>query len=418
MSGHFIRTIEQKQLRLKSAIAADTRECLLSEDEKARLRNLETFSKIYSFQNQTSEDLLQVGRFMLKTYDTYIELLTEILKTLKDYYFRNHGSVNCSDVKKVVDVTGWFDKIKKLLIRFQAFTRGATFMQFRLLFKEFYDTVDSNTDITQTGSKEWDVSDYSLNRKNIVRTCSSNINNSFEIWSENFTSSNVNRTSVTSASYGEKECSGPSFFDADTTGVSGIQINRSNPFYGMSYDDIDLFEGTQISALQQFSVDKLILTNTDNTPYNVLEELNVDTVTRNDLIYFDCNVFQEFVECFKADFFNFEAGLDQIVTNMTIITESLYESATNNRSDTLTEFYYIEITHEYACNNIKFLQGEIEKIISVDSDDLVSMVENGNVLKDKIRKLPCIGSVSIFTQSERKGISSSSCNYGCHKNGC
>lgn len=416
MSGHYIRTIEQKQLRLKSAIAADTRECLLSEDEKARLQKLETFSKIYSFQHQTAEDLLQIGRFMLKTYDTYIELLTEILKTLKDYYVRHDGAINSSDVKKVVDVTVWFDKMKKLLIRFQAFTRGATFMQFRLLFKQFYKTVDSDTSLLQSGV--FDNNDYSLNGKNIAMDDTTNINNSFEIWSENFSSSNVNRTSVTSASYGDKECSGPSFFDPDTTGVSGIQINKSNPFYGMSYDDIDLFQDTQISFLQKYSTDKLILTNTDNTPHNVLKSNNIDQNIIDDLIYFDCNVLAEYVECFKADFFNFEAGLDDIVSKMTIITQCLYESATNNRSNTLTEFFYIEITHEYACNNIKFLQGEIEKIISVDSDDLVSMVENGNVLKDKIRKLPCIGSVSIFTQSERKGISSSSCKYDCHKNCC
>jgi hypothetical protein len=416
MSGHYIRKIEQKQLRLKSAIAADTRECLLSDDERTRLHKLETFHKIYSYQQQTAEDLLQVGRFMLKTYDTYIDILTEILKTLKDYYFRNNGAVNCSDVKKVVDVTVWFEKMKKLLIRFQAFTRGATFMQFRLIFKEFFEVQDLDGEVLESG-KVFEEADYALHRKNIVKNASSNINNSFELWTDKFTSSNVNRTSVTSASYQEKECSGPSFFDPDSsTGASGIQISRSNPFYGMSYDDIDLFEGTQISALQQYSVDKLTLTNTDNTPYNVLCTFPLEAATKEDLIYFDCNVLQEYVDCFKADFFAFETGLDEIVKNMTLITETLYESANNNKSSTLTEFFYVEITQEYACNNVKFLQEEIEKIISVDSDDLVSMVENGNVLKEKIRKLPCIGSTSIFNQHERKCISTSSCSYGsCHK---
>ena len=187
---------------------------------------------------------------MLKTYDTYIELLIEILKTLKDYYVRPEGSVNCSDVKKVVDTTIWFDKIKKLLIRFQAFIRGTTFMQFRLLFKQFFIIVDSDKSLLQSGVKEFLPTDYSFEQKNITMNELTNINNSFELWTEIFNSTNVNRTSVTSASFkGEEACSGPSFFDSDTTGVSG-GINSSNPFYGMSYDDIDLFQDTQISALK------------------------------------------------------------------------------------------------------------------------------------------------------------------------
>jgi len=412
MSTSIIRTIENKQLQLKSAIAADTREGLLEESERIRLFKLEKFQKIYSYQDKTSQDLLQIGRFLLKTYDTYTHLLNDLLICLGDYYIRDNN-IQCSDAKKIVDVKAWYEKMKKLLIRFQAFTRGSTFMQFRLLFQTYYEVKDNevesvNCEATGCSPETFDASNYTMNLK-------SDINNSFEIWTSRFTFSNVNRTSIKtnftdssdcsgginyeffSPSYRESVCSG---VDVQESGCSGA-FHHVNPFNGLSFDDIDLFDSIQISALEQFSADHLKLNNFDNTPYKVL----LDEPGRDQyLIYFDCKVLEEYVETFTCEASTFEEGLDNIVKGMVCLTRTLLEKLVHNKSTVLTDFYYIEITHEYALSNLKFIQDEICRIINVDADELVSMVENGNILKERIRKLPSIGCTSIFSSNERKLI--------------
>jgi hypothetical protein len=396
--------IERKQNKLKTAIASDTREGLLDEEDRIRLQKLETFQKIYSYQDKTTKDLLQIGRFMLKTYDTYIALLNDILLLLQDYYFRGeNGSKDASDVKKVADVALWYDKMKKLLIRFNAFTRGTTFLQFRLLFETFYEVKESsdveNNECYASGASENFVnSNYSLE-------VAGSVGNGFELWTEKFDAANVNRTSVKSKFTSNIQSGDEhSFFAVDESNnvASGISVNPANPFSGMSFDDIDLFQNLQLNALKQFSCDSLKLDNSDNTPYNVLSHC---TSLRDEyLIFFDPHVLQEYIEGFKSNIIGFEPVLDEIVRKMVSIAEILYDRATTNRCKLLTQFYYIEITNEYACENLKFLQEEIEKLINVDADELSCMVENGNILKEKIRKLPCIGNIGIFSQNERSYI--------------
>jgi len=408
-SYKIIQSIEKKQYQLKKAIATDNANEILSDEDKRTLENLERMGNLYRYQNATAKGLIQLGRFMLKAYDTYIALLKDLNHGVQSY-FEITSQTNTNFQKMMNDILFWFNDFKKTLIRFQAFTRGTTFMEFRLLFKSYY-VVKNDTNEGQGVTATGVVDNY----ESLVQST----NNSFETWMDCFTSQNilggrtrsnpVNNQTSSSPNTSTSLSSGPSGLSDATQGVPAYQTDPKNAFL-----NVDVFSIQNIGHLDDLSSDALQIRNIDNTPYVILQSLG-DINVKNNLIYLDPQCLDQYVTDelqYIQDTTNTpKTQLDEIMTNVAQISYFLLDTAVNNKSAVEYDFHYVEVTQESSCANLEFIDSEIESITSIDRDELVSMIENGNALKEQLRKLPIIGNKSVFSYQEKKKLGFDKCGH-------
>lgn len=347
-----IRSIEKRQHQLKKALATDNSDELLSHEDRKSLENLERMASIYRYQRDTAKGLLEIGQYMLSAYDNYIALLHDLREGIQTYLNITSPS-NCKSPKMLMsDTLFWFKEFKKIIIRFQTFIRGASFVEFRLLFKNYY-----------VVNREKDDEEMSMS----VQTTKT-----FGKWTDMFTSKNILKGRIRAIS---------------------------------SYEEDNDYPHSTCNTLEILSSDALKLKNIDNTPFVVLESAGLDT---GYLIYLDYVCLDESI----TDELNLlrehhrvtEGVLREVMTEVAKISDFLFHSARNNKALVESDYHYIEVTQESACSNLEFIESEIENITQFDQDDFISMIENGNLLKEQLRKLPSIGNKSLFSYQEKKRL--------------
>jgi len=348
-SQSIIRNIEKKQFQLQKALATENSDELLNEGERTTLEHLQRMASIYGYQNDTAKGLLQIGECMLKAYDCYLAILNDLNEGVLKYFHLISPSYCKSPKMLMNDITVWFTEFKKTLIRFQTFIRGTSFVEFRLLFKSY----------------------YIVEEKEMIKETS----NLFGLWTNTFTSKYILKGRIRTASL-LNDCHQPE---------------------------------TQCH-LEILSSDALKLENIDNTPFVILEEGGFEP---NFLIYLDHACLNEIVtaelhhlhHCITKDDFS----LKEIMTKVASVSHFLLNKTKANKSSIESDFHYIEVTRESACANLEFIESEIENITNFDHDDALSMIENGNILKEQLRKLPSIGNKSIFSYEEKKRFGFNRC---------
>jgi len=520
MSKNILKSIELKQKLLKQAIATDNGDILLDDDDREALKKLEFMSNLYNYQKATAKQLIQIGKFMMKCYDDYIDLLKELNQTIQEYYSFTSDSTSNSD-KLIYSITMWFKDLRKALVRYQAFTRGNTFMEFRLLFKDFYVPsvpvpVTVTTAVTLTALKVFNgttnastspiaigsiisvpkpqktiiitasslatdgvlttsgvtteliegsiitISTYeytivsgtgtsytvrpnpstpistgttpillqvppitfaisagSTNSWNTLETVVSfdvsffnysvtnfsqveNNGNSFEKWISSFTAVNVNGGTTRS-----KVNSALGVYAKGLIGTNGLgtKSSSSNPLASnIQFNSVDISQEQDFKQMTFLSSDSLALRNTDLTPRTVLTD---SSTLQNVLVYFDPEILDEKISQCQTKIRSenlTDSTLDDLVAKMSQVAYTLLNATLNSKAAVEADYHYIELTEETATENLCFINCEISSLTSIDRDELSSMIEDGNNLKEQIRKLPVIGGTSVFSYAEKKNL--------------
>lgn len=379
-----LRKISEKQRLARDAIATKSRYPLMDRGEKNTHDNFYQMTKAFESQMKQAKLSLSIVDHMICLYNNFLDKLQKLYMTLSEYNFdefdENGLFHNCPSLD-------WCQRVKNDL---------------------------------------GDVMEYPFHQQFMNRVIFANPNYkyNYELYEDHLQeiSGSVNNEPISPNDIGFTKMSGTDVLPSSaydsvfTFNAYGSTVSDSSTPTPAFTSSINLsYKTMRCRTVMNVLTEEWRVSNLDNSlPGVLLKYYGSNFPSAYVWKLFDVNYFCEALANSADESHDLSGTFGPGTTSQFVVEfmEVIYnwmQGVERNLMEVEKEKRVIVTIHETSGDNYKIAREQLEIHSEVDEDELMAMIESGNVVKTTLAKLPPVGHANIFTPAETKAFLSGTC---------